>query len=85
MIRANVIVRFLLTLSIGSLGGLGDVAFAYAARPAPRSHDLLRRRSALSLGIEVPFVVLHHIVRVLLVVAGSAAVFALKYDPFNSE
>lgn len=30
---------------------------------------------ALSLGIEVPFVVLHHIVRVFLVVAGSAAVF----------
>lgn len=30
---------------------------------------------ALSLGIEVPFVVLHHIVRVLLVVAGSALVF----------
>ncbi|MEX2693131.1 AbrB family transcriptional regulator [Rhizobium mongolense] len=30
---------------------------------------------ALSLGIEVPFVVLHHIVRVLLVVAGSTAVF----------
>jgi len=40
---------------------------------------------ALSLGIEVPFVVFHHIVRVLLVVAGSAAVFALKYDPFKSE
>ncbi|MBY5770117.1 AbrB family transcriptional regulator [Rhizobium leguminosarum] len=30
---------------------------------------------ALSLGIEVPFVVLHHIVRVLLVVAGSTFVF----------
>lgn len=30
---------------------------------------------ALSLGIEVPFVVLHHIVRVFLVVAGSAVVF----------
>jgi membrane AbrB-like protein len=40
---------------------------------------------ALSLGVEVPFVVFHHIVRVLLVVAGSAAVFALKYDPFKSE
>ncbi len=32
---------------------------------------------ALSLGIEVPFVVFHHIVRVLLVLAGSAAIFAL--------
>ncbi|WP_179119665.1 AbrB family transcriptional regulator [Ensifer adhaerens] len=32
---------------------------------------------ALSLGIEVPFVVLHHIARVFLVVAGSAAVFRL--------
>lgn len=30
---------------------------------------------ALSLGVEVPFVVSHHIVRVLLVVAGSALVF----------
>lgn len=30
---------------------------------------------ALSLGIEVPFVVLHHLVRVFLVVAGSAAMF----------
>ncbi|QRM56178.1 AbrB family transcriptional regulator [Sinorhizobium sp. BG8] len=30
---------------------------------------------ALSLGIEVPFVVLHHIVRVLVVVAGSALTF----------
>ncbi|WP_158228605.1 AbrB family transcriptional regulator [Sinorhizobium fredii] len=30
---------------------------------------------SLSLGIEVPFVVLHHIVRVFLVVAGSAVVF----------
>lgn len=30
---------------------------------------------ALSLGIEVPFVVLHHIVRVVLVVAGSALAF----------
>lgn len=30
---------------------------------------------ALSLGIEVPFVVLHHIVRVLLVVAGSTFIF----------
>lgn len=40
---------------------------------------------ALSIGIEVPFVVFHHIVRVLLVVAGSAAVFALKYDPFKSK
>jgi membrane AbrB-like protein len=32
---------------------------------------------ALSLGVEVPFIVLHHIVRVLLVVAGSAALFRL--------
>ncbi|QCJ00838.1 AbrB family transcriptional regulator [Agrobacterium larrymoorei] len=32
---------------------------------------------ALTLGIEVPFVVFHHIVRVLLVLAGSAAIFAL--------
>ncbi|WP_280171625.1 AbrB family transcriptional regulator [Agrobacterium pusense] len=32
---------------------------------------------ALSLGIEVPFVVLHHLVRVFLVVAGSAAVFRM--------
>lgn len=32
---------------------------------------------ALSLGIEVPFVVLHHLVRVFLVVAGSAAVFRI--------
>lgn len=32
---------------------------------------------ALSLGVEVPFVVLHHIVRVLVVVAGSALAFRL--------
>lgn len=38
---------------------------------------------ALSLGIEVPFVVFHHIVRVLIVVAGSAAVFQLRFDPFK--
>ena len=38
---------------------------------------------ALSLGIEVPFVVFHHIVRVLLVVAGAAAIFRLRIDPFN--
>jgi membrane AbrB-like protein len=38
---------------------------------------------ALSLGIEVPFVVFHHIVRVLIVVAGSAAVFRLRFDPFK--
>ncbi|WP_434734556.1 AbrB family transcriptional regulator (plasmid) [Rhizobium sp. YTUHZ044] len=30
---------------------------------------------ALSLGVEVPFVVLHHIVRLFLIVAGAAAVF----------
>lgn len=32
---------------------------------------------ARSLGIQVPFVVLHHLVRVFLVVAGSAAVFRM--------
>lgn len=35
---------------------------------------------ALSLGIEVPFVVLHHLVRVFLVVAGSAAVFRMTKE-----
>lgn len=32
---------------------------------------------ALSLGIEVPFVVLHHVVRVLTVVAGAAPMFRM--------
>ncbi|MBD9638723.1 AbrB family transcriptional regulator [Ensifer sp. ENS07] len=40
---------------------------------------------ALSLGIEVPFVVFHHIIRVLLVVAGSATVFRLRIDPFETK
>jgi len=40
---------------------------------------------ALSLGIEVPFVVFHHIIRVLLVVAGSAAIFGLRTSSLTSK
>lgn len=40
---------------------------------------------ALSLGIEVPFVVFHHIVRVLIVVAGSSMMFALHKSTSSND
>lgn len=68
----------LLCVSLGFAGALayftGDrfIALVLAFSPGGVAEMSI---IALSLGIEVPFVVLHHIVRVFLVVAGSAAVF----------
>ncbi|MEI2298856.1 AbrB family transcriptional regulator [Ensifer sp. MJa1] len=88
MASPRLIVR-VVALSIGSTALLMCVSLAFAAGLACLTGDrfiaLVLAYSpggvaemsliALSLGIDVPFVVLHHIVRVFLVVAGSAAVF----------
>ncbi|MFJ1311515.1 AbrB family transcriptional regulator [Agrobacterium sp. P15N1-A] len=87
----NLIVR-VIGLSIGSTALLLCISLAFAFLIALWTGDrfigLVLAYSpggvaemsliALSLGIEVPFVVLHHLVRVFLVVAGSAAVFKLS-------
>lgn len=67
-------------LSVSSITGDRFVGSVLAYSPGGVAEMSL---IALSLGIEVPFVVFHHIIRVLLVVAGSAAVFRPSPRPLQ--
>ncbi|WP_372353060.1 AbrB family transcriptional regulator [Pararhizobium sp. BT-229] len=73
-------VSLLFALLVSSITGDRFVGIVLAYSPGGLAEMSL---IALSLGIEVPFVVVHHIVRVLIVVAGAAAVFRLRMNPFK--
>ncbi|WP_210190782.1 AbrB family transcriptional regulator [Ensifer aridi] len=61
-------------LAVSSMTGFAFEALVLAYSPGGLAEMSLM---ALSLHVEVPFVILHHVVRVLLVVAGSTAAFRL--------